>query len=97
MRETRAPYLERRGPVFRVRFQVPLDLSERVGLTEVRRSLQTGDPSVAQKRALAARIWFADVVEMLRGADAGRLPSSKTEWRGFTALSTSGAAKVCQV
>lgn len=67
---TPTPYLERRGSVFRVRFRVPRDLVDRLGIAEIRRSLQTGNLLEAERRALAARIWFTDVVAMLRAMDA---------------------------
>lgn len=45
---------------------MPSDLVDQIGVAEVRRSLFTCDALQAERHALAARGWFADVVKMLR-------------------------------
>ena len=60
---THAPHLQRRSGIFYLRVRVPFDLKLRVGMLEVRRSLQTYSP--ARARLLAA-IYAPRVMEAFR-------------------------------
>ena len=58
----RPVHLERRGAVYTIRFRMPVALSERLGIREIRRSLFTKDIDVARQRCLDATVWFNELM-----------------------------------
>lgn len=62
----RPAHLGRRGAVYFVRFRLPVDLATRLGMVELRRSLQTREPYRARLECLKAAVWFRETVERLR-------------------------------
>lgn len=61
--------LERRGAIYVVRFRIPTDLMMRLGMTEIRRSLQTTSAHLAKERCLSATGWFRGLMDKLREMD----------------------------
>lgn len=62
----RPAHLARRGAVYFVRFRIPNDLVDKLGLAEFRRSLQTHSSSKARVECLRATAWFRATMEELR-------------------------------
>lgn len=56
----------RRGAIYAVRFRVPADLVERLGTTELSRSLRTADPRLARRLTNEATAWFRQTMEQVR-------------------------------
>lgn len=86
----RPVHMGRRGAVYTVRFRVPADLAPRLGVAEVRKSLQTKDITEAKRRCAAAEQWFASEMERLRGmADPTRSDLEQAAREQFARLTLS--------
>jgi integrase len=72
MSGTHAPHLQRRSGIFYLRVRVPDDLKLRVGMLEVRRSLQTYAPTKARLLAAIYAPRVMEVFRMLRANDFTR-------------------------
>jgi len=62
----RPAHVTRRGAIYGVRFRVPTDLVQSLGIREFHRSLGTADPRVARQKAASVTIWFGETIEKLR-------------------------------
>jgi integrase len=58
-------HMGRRGSAYYVRFRLPALLARKLGVPELRRSLNTDDFRLARIRCLAATLWFEALVETL--------------------------------
>lgn len=67
--------MHRRGPVFWFRKAVPADLIDRLGNSDIRRSLRTCNSRVARQRAWALVLLLEDAFAVLR--DAGLTPGAR--------------------
>lgn len=72
MLKSNASLVHRRGPVYWFRKSVPVDLADRLGSTDIRRSLRTCNARVARQRAWALVLVVEDAFAVLR--DAGLTP-----------------------
>lgn len=52
--------------MYYVRFRLPRDVGERLGLSHLQRSLETKELAQARVRCLAATIWFRETIDRLR-------------------------------
>ena len=62
----RPAHVKRRGGVYAIRFRVPVDLIEPLGLKEFHRSLATSSPLLARRRAALVTVWWRQTIESLR-------------------------------
>jgi hypothetical protein len=67
--------VHRRGPVFWFRKSIPVDLIDRLGPTDIRRSLRTCNGRVARQRAWALILVVEEAFAILR--DAGLSPGAR--------------------
>ena len=78
MSGSRAQHLQRRSGIFHLRIRVPDDIRSLVGLTEVRRSLRTYQPSRARTLAAVCAARVFEVFDMVRTKEL-----SKDQVRGL--------------
>jgi len=71
----RPRHLTRRAAVYGVRFRIPADLTNGLGMKEFSRSLHAKDAQEARQRCLAATRWFGDTMARFRSSP----PLSRTE------------------
>lgn len=75
MHRSTSSLVHRRGPVFWFRKSVPVDLIDRLGSSDIRRSLRTCNARVARQRAWSLVLLLEDAFAVLR--DAGLTPGAR--------------------
>jgi integrase len=62
----RPRHLVRRGAIYAVRFRIPADLTQDLGLVEIQKSIHTADPQIARRRGALANLWFGATIGPFR-------------------------------
>lgn len=62
---SRPLHLSRRGAIYLVRFRIPILLTDKLEMVELRKSLHTASPQEARRRCLRATVWFRQTMEKL--------------------------------
>jgi Glu-tRNA(Gln) amidotransferase subunit E-like FAD-binding protein len=82
--------------MYAVRYRLPRDIAEKVGLREIARSLSTADPGLARRRAIVITVGVREIWEAMRAMNDKPVTRERIE-RGLDRLIAKMATNSSQV